>query len=102
MVFRGREIALFLGVLGAFGQFSLPFAALGIGAVALRGLLPVVDLLLQRSLCGVVAGRTKCQFALLGRGLHRRVPNALGLKERPEIRCLDILAEGFGLRSLAK
>ena len=55
MIFRFRKIALLLGMLGPLRQLLLPFAALGIGAVALRGLLPLVDLLLHRRLGGLVA-----------------------------------------------
>jgi hypothetical protein len=56
MIFRGGKVALFLRMLGAFGQLLLSLAALGIGAVAIGGLLPGVDLLLRRCLGGVVAG----------------------------------------------
>jgi hypothetical protein len=55
MIFRRREVALFLGMPGAFGQLLRPFAGLRLGAVARRGLLPVVDLLLRRRLERVVA-----------------------------------------------
>ena len=50
MIFCGGKIALFLCMLGALGQLLLSFAGLGIGAVALGGLLPVVDLLLRAAL----------------------------------------------------
>ena len=33
---------------------------------------------------------------------NRKPANALGLKECPEVGCFDILADGFGLRSLAE
>src|ERR1700747_1896487 len=56
MVFGGREIPLFLCMLGALGKLLGPLASLGLGAVARRGLLPVVDLLLRRRLGGIVAG----------------------------------------------
>ena len=34
--------------------------------------------------------------------LHHGAANALGLKEGPEIRGFDVLADGFGLRPLAQ
>jgi len=55
MIFCGRQVALFLGVLGALGQLFRPFAGFRLRAVARRGLLPLVDLLLQRRLGGSVA-----------------------------------------------
>src|SRR6185437_3796908 len=102
MVFRLREVALFLGDLGALGQLLGAFVGLGLGAVALRGLLPVVDLLLDRGLGGVVAGGAEAEPGLFGRGLHRGAADALGLEERPQVRGLDILGDGFGLRALAQ
>ena len=59
MILGLRKVALFLGMLGAFGQLILTFAGFRLGAIARRGLLPVVDLLLQRRLGGVVAGRCR-------------------------------------------
>ena len=56
MILRGRKVALLLGMLGAFGQLFGAFAGFRLGAVARCGLLPVVDLLLQRRLGRVVAG----------------------------------------------
>ena len=55
MIFGLRQVALFLGVLGAFGELFRAFAGLRLRAVARRGLVSVVDLLRQRSLCCVVA-----------------------------------------------
>jgi len=91
MVLRFRKVALFLGVLGAFGQLVLSFAGLGVGAVALGGLLPVVDLFLRRRLGGIFANGAEAQFALLGGGLHGGAANALGLEEGPQVRGLDVL-----------
>ena len=55
MVILGlRNIALFLGVLGAFGQLLGPFVGFGLGAIARGGLLPIVDLLLRRGFGGLV------------------------------------------------
>ena len=59
MILRLREVALFLGMLGALGQLLRAFAGFGLGAIARRGLLPVVDLLLQRRLGGIVADRRR-------------------------------------------
>ena len=47
VIFRLRKVALFFGVLGAFGQLLGAFVGFGLGAIARRGLLPLVDLLLQ-------------------------------------------------------
>ena len=102
MVFRQRKVALMLGVLGALGQLLGAFASLRLGAVTRRGLLPVVDLLLQRRLGGIVARAGEAYFALVGRRLHRGAADALGLEERPQVRGLDILADGFGLGALAE
>src|SRR2546430_2052928 len=98
----GGEVALFLGVLGALGQLLGAFASLRLGAVTRRGLLPVVDLLLQRRLGGIVARAGEAYFALVGRRLHRGAADALGLEERPQVRGLDILADRFGLGALAE
>ncbi len=55
MVSGHREVALVFGMLGALGQLLRAFAGLGLRAVARRGLLPFLDLLLQRRLGGIVA-----------------------------------------------
>src|SRR5438874_12120902 len=102
VIFRGGEVALFLGVLGALGRLLGAFAGLRLGAVARRGLLPVVDLLLQRRLGGIVARAGEAYFALVGSRLHHGAADALGLEERPQVRGLDVLADGFGLRALAQ
>jgi hypothetical protein len=39
---------------------------------------------------------------MFGGRLHNRAADALGLEERPQVRGLDILADGFGLRALAE
>src|SRR5207237_8481985 len=102
VIFRGGEVALFLGVLGALGQLLGAFASLRFGSVTRRGLLPVVDLLLQRRLGGIIARAGEAYFALVGRRLHRGAADALGLEERPQVRGLDILADRFGLGALAE
>ena len=55
MILRGRKIALLLGMLGTLGQLLRALLGFRLGAVARRGLLPGVDLLLQRRLGGIVA-----------------------------------------------
>jgi len=55
VILRGGQIALFLGMLGAFGQLLRAFAGFRLLAVAGGGLLPLVDLLLQGRLGGIVA-----------------------------------------------
>src|SRR3954451_14404815 len=102
MIFRSRLVALMLGVLGLFGQLLGAFAGLRLGAVALRGLLPVLDLLLSRGFGGLVGRGAERQLALLGRGLHHRAADALGLEEGPEVGSLDVLADRFGLGALAE
>src|SRR3954447_17242390 len=102
MIFRSRLVALMLGVLGLFGQLLGAFAGLRLGAVALRGLLPVLDLLLHGHLVGLVARRAEDELALVGHGLHHGAADALGLEERPEVGGLDVLADRFGLRALAE
>src|SRR5690348_5619731 len=98
MILRRSEFAFLFGMLGALGELFGAFTGLGLRAVARRGLLPVVDLLLQCSLHGIVAG-PKRDLALVGRGLHHGAADALGLEKRPEIRGLDTLADRLGLRA---
>jgi hypothetical protein len=50
MIFRHREIARILDVFGALGELILPLAGTRVGTITVRGFLPVIDLLLQRSL----------------------------------------------------
>src|ERR1700688_5030187 len=100
MVFRRGEVAPFLGLFGAFGQLLLPLASLGLGAVASCGLLPLVDLLLQRRLGGIVACGAETQLGLFGGSLHDVAADAFGLEERPQVRALDVLGDGFGLGAL--
>src|ERR1700761_6189386 len=102
MVLGFRQIALFLGMLGALGQLLRSFAGLRLRTIPGRGLLPVVDLLLHRRLGGVVGRSTKSELGLLGGGLNRGAANALGLEERPQVGGFDILADGFGLGALAE
>src|SRR5689334_14441502 len=100
MVFRRGEVALLLGVLGALGELLAAFAGLRLRTVARGVLLPLVDLLLQGRLGGIVGGRAERQLALFGRGLHHGAADGLGLEEGPGVRSLDILADRFGLRAL--
>src|SRR5262244_3172765 len=100
MVFFGGEVALLLGVLGALGQFLAALMGRRLGAVARRSLLPVLDLLRQRGLVGVVARGHK--LALLGCGLHHSAADGLGLEERPQVGGFNILGDRFGLCALAE
>ena len=50
VVFCGGLVALVLGVPGALGEFFRTFAGFRLRTVTLRGLVPVVDLLLQHRL----------------------------------------------------
>ena len=59
VIFRGRLVALMLGMLGPRRQLLRTLAGFRLRAVARGGLLPVVDLLLQRRLGGVVARGAK-------------------------------------------
>src|SRR5205807_3139155 len=102
VVFRCRLVALVLGVLGALGKLFRAFVGFGLRAVARRGLVPVVDLLLQRRLGGVVVDGAEAEPGVFGGGLNHGAANALGLEERPEVRGLDVLADRFGLRALAQ
>ena len=99
MVFRGSLVALVLGVLGAFSELFGALAGLWLGAVARRSLLPVIDLLLQCRLGGIVSGASG-EFALISRRLHNRTPDRFGLEECPEVGGFDILGDRFGLRAL--
>ena len=40
-----------------------------------------------------LAARAKAELGVLGHSLHRGSPDALGLEEGPEVRCLDVLAD---------
>src|ERR1700722_8883075 len=102
MVLRFREVALFFRDLGALGELLGAFLGLGFGAIALSGLLPVLDLFLYRGLGGVVGCGAEAELGLFGRGLHRGAADALGLEERPQVRGLDILGDRFGLRAFAQ
>src|ERR1035437_7800681 len=102
MILCRRKVALFLGMPGALGQLLRPFAGFRLRAVARRGLLPFVDLLLHRRLGGIVAHDAEAQSGLIRRGLNHGAADALGLKERPQVRTFDILADGFGLGALAQ
>src|SRR4029450_8205743 len=102
VVFRGRLVALVLGVLGALGEFFRTLAGFRLRTVTLRGLVPVVDLLLQRGLRRIVADGAAAELGVFGGGLHHGAADALGLEERPQVRGLDVLADSFGLRALAQ
>src|SRR5882724_10930783 len=102
MILRSRFVALMFGVLGALGELFRTLAGFRLRTVACRGFLPVVDLLLQCRLGGLIGGGGETQLALFGRGLHAGAANALGLEEGPEVGRLDILADRFGLRALAE
>src|SRR6516165_10920727 len=101
MVLGGRKISFLLCMLGAFGELLGALAGFRLGAVARGRLLPVVDLLLRRSLGGVVACRGEAELFPLGRRLHYGAADAFRLEECPEVRRLDVLADRFGLRPLA-
>ena len=102
VIFCRRIVALVLSLLGALGELFRSFAGFRLRAVARRGLVPVVDLLLQRRLGGIVPDRAQAELGMLGGGLHHGAADALGLEERPQVRGFDVLADGFGLRALAQ
>src|SRR5258708_24644250 len=102
MVFGLCKVALLLGLLGAFGQLLRALAGFRLRTVARGGLLPFVDLLLQRYLGGSVAHHAETQSGLIRGCLNHGAADALGLEERPEIRGLHVLAECFGLPPLAE
>src|SRR5580698_9737093 len=89
-------------MLGAFGKLILTFAGFRLRAIAGRGLLPVVDLLLQRRFGGGIADSTEVQFGPIRRRLHHGAANALGLEERPQVGSFDILGDSFSLRAFAE
>src|SRR5258708_19843444 len=102
MISRRRQVAFFFGLFGARGQLLRSLAGFRLGTITRGGLLPVVDLLLQRRLGGIIAGRSEAQLGEVRYRLHNSAANALGLKEGPEIRGFDVLADGFGLGALAQ
>src|SRR5436853_590273 len=83
-VMMGGKVALFLGVLGQVGQLLATLKGRGLGTVERSRLLPVVDLLRQRGLVGVVGRRA--ELRLLGRGLHDGAADGFRLDEGPEVR----------------
>src|SRR5262245_52076796 len=102
VVLRRRLVALMLGMLGARGELFRTLAGFRFRTVTRRGLVPVVDLLLQGRFRSLVADGPQAELGVLRRGLNRGAADALGLEERPQVRGLDILADGFGLRALAQ
>src|ERR1700704_1323494 len=102
MILRGRLVAFMLGVLGAGRQLLRTLAGFRLRAVARGGLLPVLDLLLQCRLGRVVARSSEGELGVLGGGLDHGAADAFGLEERPQVRRLDVLADGFGLGALAE
>ncbi len=102
MILGRRLVALVLGFLGALGELFRTFASLRLRAIARRGLVPVVDLLLQRRLGGIVAHGPEAELGVFGGGLNHGAADALGLEEGPQVRGLDVLADRLGLRALAQ
>src|SRR6478672_6155897 len=102
MILCSRLVALVLGMLGSLGELLGSLAGFRLGAVARRGLLPFIDLLLQGSLGGFVAGSAEAELGMLRRGLNHGSADAFGLEEGPQVRGLDVLADRFGLRALAE
>ena len=86
MVILGeRFVAFVLLLLGAVRQFDGAFAlAVGgfrLGAVARRGLGPVVDLLVDRRLLRLVGGAAEIELGLLGGDDRRGAPDFLAWKK---------------------
>ena len=85
VVFCGGVVALVFGVLGALGEFFRTFAGFRLRTVTRRGLVPVVDLLLQAPLsrhrrrsvprlslaCSAVACTTVRRMLLAWKNAHR-------------------------------
>jgi len=59
-------VALMLGMLGALGEFFRALAGFRLRAITRGGLLPVIDLLLQRSLGRIVADRAEAELGVFG------------------------------------
>src|ERR1700722_2481051 len=105
MVLRFREVALFFRDLGALGELLGAFLGLGFGAIALSGLLPVLDLLLHRGLGGIVGCGAEAELGLFGLGLHafaqRLRQRQAQRDDRDQQRDIAVLVRGFlGLVSL--
>ena len=102
MIFGGREVALVLGMLGALGKLLGTFAGLRLGAIARRGLLPVVDLLLQRRLGGIVADGPRLSLACSEAVCTTVRRMLLAWKNAHRFEASTFLLMDFGLRALAE
>jgi hypothetical protein len=71
MIFGHREVARVLGVLGAFGELILSLAGTRVGTIVRRGLLPVVDLRLQRSFGRLISRQSEAELGLIGTVVRR-------------------------------
>ncbi len=97
VVARHRGVALVLGFLGALHQLDAALMGLGFGAIALRSLLPRLDLLLSGRSERLVTCRRRLDRHLLRRRLHQGAADGLRLEECPQVRRLDIVADRRGL-----
>src|SRR6266705_4541892 len=95
---EASTVAICLHLLRARHQFLAAFVGLGLGLIALGGLLPGFDLLLHR------LGRPlpELRFDLLGGGAHGSLADGLRLEEGPQVRGLDVIGERARLRALAE
>ena len=102
VVFRRRQVALCLGVLGLLLQFLAAIASFRIRLVALGGLAPCLDLLVDSGFGGRIGQAGRKQTGLIGCHAHHGPADVLGLEEGPQVRGFDILGVGFGLRAFAE
>ena len=102
MVFRRRQIALCLRVLGLLLQLLAAIAGFRIRFVALGGLAPCLDLLVESGLGGRIGQACRKQSRLIGCDAYHGPADILGLEERPQVRSLDVLGHDLGLRAFAE